>query len=65
MMILIKLSVKKFTYIKNILFLFIIIQILLGIFTLISGLDIYLASLHQITSVILVLSVLYLNHKLS
>ena len=66
--ILIKLYLeKKFTYIKNYLtvFLFIIIQILLGIFTLISGLDIYLASLHQITSVILVLSVLYLNHKLS
>ena len=35
---------------------FIIIQILLGIFTLISGLNIYVASAHQISSVILVLS---------
>ena len=40
-------------------------QIFLGIFTLISGLNITLASLHQITSVLLVFSVLYLNHKFS
>jgi len=40
-------------------------QISLGIFTLISGLNITLASLHQITSVLLVFSVLYLNHKFS
>ena len=37
----------------------------LGILTLISGLNLYLASLHQITSVILVFTVLNLNHKLS
>ena len=51
--LLIKLYVeKKFTHIKNylIVFSFIIIQIFLGILTLISGLDIYLASLHQITA---------------
>ena len=36
------------------------IQICLGIFTLISGLNIYLASLHQITSVLLVFSALNL-----
>ena len=58
---------KQFFYLKNymIVFLVIFIQILLGIFTLISGLNIYLASLHQITSVILVFTVLNLNHKLS
>ncbi len=42
-----------------------IIQILLGIFTLISGLNLYLASLHQIFSVILVFTVLNLNYKFS
>ncbi len=42
-----------------------LIQISLGIFTLISGINIVLASLHQITSVLLVFSVLYLNHKFS
>ena len=41
------------------------IQVLLGIFTLISGLNLYLASLHQITSVILVYTVLSLNYKLT
>ena len=58
---------KQFFYLKNymVVFLVIFIQILLGIFTLISGLNIYLASLHQITSVILVFTVLNLNHKLS
>ena len=40
-------------------------QVVLGILTLISGLNLYLASLHQITSVILVYTVLNLNHKLS
>ena len=46
-------------------FLVLTIQVFLGIFTLISGLNLYLASLHQITSVILVYTVLNLNHKLS
>ena len=46
-------------------FLVLIIQIALGIFTLISGLNLYLASLHQIFSVILVFTVLNLNHKFS
>tara|TARA_B100001057_G_scaffold88040_1_gene84074 strand:+ start:1039 stop:2055 length:1017 start_codon:yes stop_codon:yes gene_type:complete len=48
-----------------IVFFILTIQVLLGIFTLISGLNLYLASMHQITSVILVISVLNLNHKLS
>ena len=44
----------------KILLILIFIQICLGIFTLISGLNIYLASAHQITSVLLVFSALNL-----
>ena len=64
----IKMFKKKQTkYFLNYLFVFFVlfIQILLGIYTLISGLNLYLASMHQITSVILVFTVLNLNHKLS
>ena len=39
---------------------FLFIQAILGIFTLVSGLNIYLASSHQITSVLLVFSALNL-----
>tara|TARA_B100000963_G_scaffold354468_1_gene371050 strand:- start:1427 stop:2443 length:1017 start_codon:yes stop_codon:yes gene_type:complete len=39
-----------------------ILQITLGVFTLLSGLNIYLASAHQITSVLLVLSALNLYY---
>jgi cytochrome c oxidase assembly protein subunit 15 len=46
---------------KLILFI-LILQIILGIFTLISGLSIYLASAHQISSVILVFSALNLYY---
>ncbi len=46
----------------KILILFLLFQILLGIFTLVSGLNIYLASAHQITSVLLVLSALNLYY---
>ena len=58
---------KQKKYILNYLIvLFVLtIQVLLGIFTLISGLNLYLASLHQITSVILVYTVLSLNYKLT
>tara|TARA_B100001057_G_scaffold498240_1_gene604647 strand:+ start:111 stop:1127 length:1017 start_codon:yes stop_codon:yes gene_type:complete len=58
---------KETKFLKNyfIVFFVLTIQVLLGIFTLISGLNLYLASLHQITSVILVFTVLTLNHKLS
>ena len=38
------------------------LQVILGIFTLISGLNIYLASIHQITSVLLVFSALNLYY---
>ncbi len=58
---------KQKKYILNYLIvLFVLtIQVLLGIFTLISGLNLYLASLHQVTSVILVYTVLNLNYKLT
>ena len=46
----------------NILILFLSFQVILGIFTLISGLNIYLASMHQIVSVLLVLSALNLYY---
>ena len=41
---------------------FLFLQILLGIFTLVSGLNIYLASAHQISSVILVFSAINLYY---
>jgi cytochrome c oxidase assembly protein subunit 15 len=44
----------------NVLLFFLIFQVVLGILTLISGLNIYLASIHQITGVLLVLSALNL-----
>ena len=46
----------------KILFIFLSLQIILGVFTLISGLNIFLASLHQITSVLLILSALNLYY---
>jgi cytochrome c oxidase assembly protein subunit 15 len=44
----------------KILLFFLFLQVILGIYTLISGLNIYLASLHQITSVLLIFSALNL-----
>ncbi len=52
---------KLYTPLK-ILILFLILQVLLGIFTLISGLNIYLASSHQIISILLVLSAINLYY---
>ena len=46
----------------KILLFFLFLQIILGILTLISGLNIYLASMHQITSVLLVLSAINLYY---
>ena len=46
----------------NILLSILILQIILGIYTLVSGLNLYFASLHQITSVLLVLSALNLYY---
>ena len=59
--------IEKQLYLRSYLILLFVIlsQIFLGIFTLISGLNVYLASMHQITSIILVFVVLNLNHKFS
>ena len=46
----------------KILLFFLFLQVVLGIFTLTSGLNIYLASAHQITSVLLVFSALNLYY---
>ena len=46
----------------KILIFFLFLQLILGIFTLVSGLNIYLASTHQITSVLLVFSALNLYY---
>ena len=46
----------------NVLLFFLFVQVVLGIFTLLSGLNIYLASLHQISSVLLVFSALNLYY---
>ena len=46
----------------KILIFFLLLQVILGIFTLISGVNIYLASMHQITSIILVFSALNLYY---
>ena len=58
---------KKIKLLKNYFFVLIVLitQIILGIITLISGLNLLIASLHQITSVILVFTILNLNHKFS
>ena len=52
---------RKITYSKPFksIFVAIFIQVLLGIFTLISGLNIYLASFHQIGSILLISSAIY------
>ena len=52
----------------NLIGFFLIIQIILGIFTLLSGAQIYLASMHQISSIFLVstcIYFLYLNKQIS
>ena len=56
---------KKFSILKQFYYVlfFLILQIILGITTLTSGLNIYLASGHQICSLLLVLSVLNLHYK--
>ena len=52
---------KLYLAIKFLLF-FLFLQAFLGILTLVSGLNIYLASSHQITSVLLILSALNLYY---
>ena len=54
---------NQYIYNLNIVFLFLVIQIVLGIYTLISGLNIYIAALHQLTSILLVMSILSLIYR--
>ena len=54
---------KKVYLSLTIILLVLSLQILLGVFTLISGLNIYLASAHQISSVLLVFSSIYLYYS--
>ena len=53
---------KELFYSFNIIFIFLILQVILGIITLTSGLNIYLALGHQFTSVILALSAINLYY---
>ena len=56
---------KKISFLYNpliILIFFLFLQAILGILTLVSGLNIYLASLHQITSILLLLSAINLYY---
>jgi len=58
--------VKKIKYLLNsyyVVLTFLILQIFLGILTLVSGLNIYLASSHQIGSLLLILSVINLYYR--
>ena len=54
--------IKKLYKPLNLVTLFMFTQIVLGILTLISGLNIYLASAHQFSSVLLILSALNLYY---
>ena len=60
--IILKNKIKKLYKPLTLLVVFLLFQIILGIFTLISGLNIILASLHQIGSVILIFSLLNLYY---
>ena len=44
-------------------FLFIITQIVLGVFVLLTGANILIASMHQISSIFLIISALRLYHR--
>lgn len=57
-------SVKKNIFNTNLLMVLLLTQIILGIVTLTSGINIYLAALHQLTSVFLMMSILLLIYKL-
>ena len=57
-----KKNLKKLVKPLSLVILILLLQMLLGILTLISGLNIYLASAHQITSVIFVFTALNLYY---
>ena len=58
-----KKKIKKIYYSFNLLIFFLIIQVILGVLTLLSGLNIYLASAHQIGSVLLILGSINLYYS--
>ena len=61
-------DIKRLYTSINLIGLFLIIQVILGILTLLHGAQIYLASMHQISSIFLVSSCiyfLYLNKQIS
>ena len=57
-----KKKMQKLYFPLKILLVFLSFQVILGIFTLLTGLNIYLASAHQITSVLLAFSALNLYY---
>ena len=57
-----KKKMQNLYFTLKVLLIFLIFQVILGIYTLVSGLNIYLASAHQITSVLLVFSALNLYY---
>ena len=58
-----KKKIKKVYYSFNLMIFFLIIQVILGVLTLLSGLNIYLASAHQIGSVLLILGSINLYYS--
>ena len=58
-----KKKIKKIYYSFNLMIFFLIIQVILGVLTLLSGLNIYLASAHQIGSVLLILGSINLYYS--
>ena len=58
-----KKKIKKIYYSFNLMIYFLIIQVILGVLTLLSGLNIYLASAHQIGSVLLILGSINLYYS--
>jgi len=59
----IKNNLKKIYYPYLLFLSFIIVQIILGVLVLFSGVNLYLASMHQISSIFLIVSYLYLLHR--
>jgi cytochrome c oxidase assembly protein subunit 15 len=58
-----KKKIKKIYYSFSLMIFFLIIQVILGVLTLLSGLNIYLASAHQIGSVLLILGSINLYYS--
>ena len=56
-------KLKDYIFNMNLILIVLITQIILGILTLLSGINIYLAATHQIASLILVSSIILLIYK--